>query len=261
MQGNMRILLYFSIIPIVFIFIGAYMIAGTNEGITAAAVSSINKVTKGSADEENKITEDILLKKSTGVATTSVATTTISTIQSGPETTTIIETLSSTSVETTSTTIVIFPSFITFLPVTAVDNYGVDQVSPDDSNYDGTVDLSNDDTRWLTVDGEYVEVRTWDDSVSVDANILNVIATCEIDFVNNKAGNLEFSYNYGAGWSSWLCSQEIASGGDYTCNLYNNGLDDANKVNNAKLRCRMSNNQKGAIGFSIDFIKLDVTTQ
>ena len=137
------------------------------------------------------------------------------------------------------------------IPTAAVDNSGIEQISPDNGTNDGTVDVSNNDGRWLTKNNDYIQVNSWNNLPSMDSTIVSAIASCEIDFLNPKAGNLVFSFNTGSGWIT-ACSQPAVAGNTHSCNLYNYGLDTAAEFQALAFRCSLSNSQQGAIGFSID---------
>lgn len=265
-----KIAIYITVTAFAFALFGMYLISNSEQSVTAAAVSQINKVVIGSEGEEELITEDILIKKDVGVGTTSIIVVGSTTTINQQQTSTIISTQSSvltTSVFTTSTSSIATTSTLdgqsetlTLIPTVAKDNYGRDQVSPDENDYDGTVDLSNDDTRWLTVNGEYVQVDDWNNNIEPNAFIESVTANCEVFYVNNKPGFIEFSYDSGQGWSQWLCSQEAAAGTTFSCDLKQYGVDTANEINNLKLRCKMRYNQGGA-GFALDYMYLEVVKQ
>ncbi len=280
MLARDKIAIYISILPVIFVIIGAYMLSNTEESISAAAISQINKIKAGSANEEEKISEEILLRKDIGTGTSSSSltsilqtTSTIITTQTSVATSSIVTTYlngsgsSITTTTTTTTSDTLQPTTILLTPSSARDVYGNDQISPDDDEVnpgtDGTVDLSNNDARWLTQDGEYIEVEDWDDNIDGNPAIIAAIARCEIDWANPKGGDLSFLYNIGSGWSGLLCRQFVASGtgGNYYCDLYANGIDTVSEVNNLEIRCRMNNTKSGGIGFSIDSIALNVAIQ
>ncbi len=115
--------------------------------------------------------------------------------------------------------------------------------------------------RWLTTDNEYIEVTSWDNNVPLNSIIKDeVVAYCEVDWVNSKSGNLIFYYKIGASWND-ACSYFASSQSTYSCNLYNYGVDTPSEINNLDLRCQLSNSDKGAIGFSIDHINMYIEYQ
>ncbi len=205
---------------------------------------------------------------STSTSSTS-STTTIFTNQtettSTSTTSTIVTTIptsstTSSTTSTTSTTSTIVPNITTvyLIPKIAYDNYGYDQVSPDSSSLDGTVDLSNNDARWLTANDDYIQVLAWDNLVPDNALLQSVTANCEVDFINTKSGNLTFSFNSGNGWKQ-ACSYFVSPQTTYSCNLDSYGTITPQGLNNLTLRCGLSNPSTGAIGFSIDSINLRVS--
>mgnify|MGYP001560462584 CR=1 FL=1 len=262
-----KVAIWLTVLPLLFVIIGAFMMSNTNESVTAAAI--YEKIKIGTISEDERISEDILLKSDIGegtssttvTATTSQSTSTLISTQSSVETTGS-STIATTSVATTST-IIPPETLITFTPTAAVDTYGIEQISPMNGQTDGTVDLNDNEDRWLGTNGEYIQVDGWNSYIDGTPGITSAIVSCEVQYVNNKPGFVEFSYNSGAGWSSWQCSQAAIAGTTYTCDLKQYGLDTANEINNAKVRCKMRNNDPkgGAVGFSIDSIVMNVMTQ
>ncbi len=191
------------------------------------------------------------------VEETSTSTSVTTTTSTTATTTSTSSTTTSTSTTTTST---IGTSYSRALGATvAIDNVYIDQVSPDGGSLDGTVDLSNADTRWLTNSEDNINVTAWNFTIPGTASVTSALASCEIDWGNSDWGDLSFSYWTGSGYSAWLCTQTISVGGTYTCNLFANGLDTPTEVNNARLRCRMiDNGGPGAPGFSIDYMMIRV---
>ena len=260
-----KVAIWLTVLPLAFVIIGAFMMSNTDESVTAAAI--YEKIKIGTISEDERISEDILLKSDTGQGTSSVTTVTATTSQS---TSTLISTQSSveptgssnatTSVGSTST-IIPPETLIMFTPTAAVDTYGKEQISPVNGDTDGTVDLNDGEDRWFTVNGEYVEVTGWNSYIDGNPWIMSAVVSCEVQYVNPKPGYVEFSYNSGSGWSGWQCSQTAVIGTTYSCDLKQYGLDTAAEINNAKVRCKMRNNDKGGIGFSLDSIVMNVMIQ
>ncbi len=163
----------------------------------------------------------------------------------------------STSTSTTSSS-TILPTTLFMIPTAAIATDGREQISPDNGSLDGTVDLSNNDARWLTNDNEYIQVTSWNNQVPNNAIIQSSTAYCEIDFTNNEPGNLVFSLNTGSGWQQ-ACSFLAAPQSTYTCNMLDYGLNNPGSFNNLLLRCSLSTAQQhGSIGFSIDAINMRI---
>lgn len=262
-----KVAIWLTVLPLVFVIIGAFMMSNTNESVTAAAI--YEKIKIGTISEDERISEDILLKSDTGQGTSSVTTTVTAT--TSQSTSTLISTQSSvtsigsstvltTSIGSTST-IIPAGTLIIFTPTIAVDTYGIEQISPVNGDTDGTVDLNDNEDRWLTTNGEYIEVNGWNSYIDGNPGITSAVVSCKTQFINSKSGYVEFGYNSGSGWSSWQCSQFASPGTTYSCDLKQYGLDTAAKINNAKIRCKMRNNDKGAVGFSLDSIVLNVMTK
>ena len=121
--------------------------------------------------------------------------------------------------------------------------------------------MSNNVARWLTVNGDYIQVDGWNNNLNDNPEIINAVASCEVQYVNSKSGDIGFSFDYGLGWSDWKCQQRASQHSIYFCDLRQYGLDAASKVNDVKIKCRMSNSRKGSIGFSVDSIQLDVAVR
>ncbi len=262
-----KVAIWLTVLPLLFVIIGAFMMSNTNESVTAAAI--YEKIKIGTISEDERISEDILLKSDTGegtssttvTATTSQSTSTLISTQSSV-TSTESSTIATTSVGSTST-IIPAGTLITFTPTAAVDTYGFEQISPMNGQTDGTVDLNDNEDRWLTTNGEYIEVTGWNSYIDGNPAITSAVVSCKVQYINPRSGYIEFSYNSGAGWSSWECPQFASQETTYSCDLKQYGLDTANEINNAKIRCKMRNNDpKGSPpGFSLDSIVMNVMTQ